>query len=324
MNNYTPVIPTLEDRFLPPSEWRSDTFTNPNTAHKIYYNFALPTAPKAIILMLPGLSEFGEKYAELARECLEKNYGFYVIDWAYQGRSTRHTQNPHKRHSDGYDADLSDLDYFIKNIIKTEAPLMMLAHSMGGNIGLRYLSEYSNTIKAAGFSAPMLGIQDLRYTGALLEPLLKIVPCFHEYYIPNGKNWSETARPHGGEGVFSSDPKRRKIHNAFCLSDPALQVGNVTIKWVYESLKSIRILKKKIPSIETPLLVALAGQEKLVDNAAIEKTMATVENVTLLQLPHAKHEILVECDESRNTFLEAFFELVETQIRANQSSSEST
>lgn len=309
-------LPDLEERFLPPDNWESGSFLNPETKHNIHYSLLLPNNTeemKEMIVTLPGLSEFTEKYIETAKFLTEHGYGVYIIDWAYQGRSTRYAGNPHKRYSDGYETDVSDLDFLIKNIIKSNLPHNLLAHSMGANIGMRYLLKHPNVFKAASFSAPMLGIRDLKYTETLLKTLLKISHKMHHRYIPGGRDWSARERKENSPDIFSNDPIRGQIHNEWCLSNPALQVGNVTLKWVYESLKSINILKKKesLRQITIPTLFSTPEYEKIVDNSAIKRAARIIPNAALINLKKSKHEILVETDEVRNKFLEETLKIFE-------------
>ena len=295
-------LPDLKPRLLPPENWQRNDFLNPKTGHNIHYSFVLPEngKPNGIIVTLPGLSEFGEKYIETARFFSEQNYGFYVIDWAYQGRSMRFKENPQKRHSDGYETDISDLHYLISNIIKTDEPLYMLAHSMGSNIGLRYLIDHPAIFKSASFSAPMLGIRDLKYCHTLTRTLLRFLTPLHSFYVPDGKNWSETDYK-----TFSHDPVRAGIQQQWSKSDRNLRIGNSTLKWIYESLKSIDILQNKnnLGKITIPVLLATADKEGLIDNAAIRKASQTMPDAKLLKLTNSKHEILMETDAVRDLFL---------------------
>ncbi len=310
------TYPELPEQFLLPKEWQRDAFINPDTSHHIHYNYALagrkPESAKANILILPGLSEFGEKYIEFTRECLAKKYNFYIIDWAYQGRSSRYIPNAHKRHSNGYKTDISDLHYMTQNVITNEKPIIIMGHSMGAHIGLRYLQEFPGVIDAAGFAAPMVGIKDLKYTKSAVEWFLKNLPSIHTCYIPGGKDWYAQARSSDGKDIFSSDPLRDKIHNAWCMSVPELQIGNITIRWVFESLKSCKLLNEKfnISKIKIPVFIATAEHEKLVDNKETEKFAKQLSDVEIIELPNAKHEILMETDEIRSIFTKKFFDLV--------------
>lgn len=297
--------PDLEERFLPPENWNSGEFLNPKTKHKIHYNYALTKNNVGIVIALPGLSEFGEKYIETAHFFNEQGFDFYVIDWAYQGRSSRFSKNRHKRHSDGYHTDISDLDYMINNIIKDKKNLYMLAHSMGGNIGLRYLFLHQNIIKAASFSAPLLGIKDILPYQNLLKYLIPCIPCIKEKYIPKGTDWNETMRPNNDTDIFSSDPIRRQIHAAWSKVNPSLQIGNVTYKWLLESLKSISKLFHLIKTkhLNIPIIFCMAEKESLVSNYAIKKFSSKISSAKMIEIKNSKHEILMETDDVRNKFL---------------------
>lgn len=295
-------LPDLEARFLPSDNWQVSTFYNNDTQHNIHYSSALVDNAIGTIICLPGLSEFGEKYIETARFFNSNGYNLYVIDWAYQGRSTRFKDNPHKRYSDGYEADISDLGKFIDRAHKGDLPLFMLGHSMGGHIGLRYLATQHHKLKAASFSSPMLGIESLRYFPTFLKFLL--IP-FAQSYIFGGGDWDKSSRKNIKKNIFSNDPIRSQIHYAWSASNVDLQIGNVTFKWVIESLKSITMLRDRsvLKNIETPTLLAIADQENLVDNDAIRYVSQHIQNVQLLNLFDAKHEILMEKEESRDHFL---------------------
>lgn len=301
-------LPDIEERFLPPKNWRSGSFLNAETNHYIHYNYAALSHSKGTVIVLPGLSEFGEKYIETARFFNEQQYDFYVIDWAYQGRSSRFEDNPHKRHSDGYESDINDLNYLINNIIQLDIPLYMLAHSMGGHIGLRYLTTQKHNIKAASFSAPMVGIKNLRHFPIYLSKILKL---FKSLYIPTGKNWYEKARKSDGTDIFTSDPIRDQVHNKWCLSNPDLQIGYPTFKWVYESLKSIHFMKKKdkLKKINIPVFIASAEKEALVDNKAHQSAARLIPHSKHLFLEKAKHEIMMETDDIRDNFLQETLQL---------------
>ena len=300
------TLPNLEERFLPPENWESGSFVNSETNHKIHYSSALIENSKGTVVALPGLSEFGEKYIETARFFNAQGYSFYVIDWAYQGRSSRFLKNPHKRYSDGYQTDISDLNHMMKNIIKDHKNLYMLAHSMGSNIGIRHLFNHPGLFKAAAFSAPMLGIQDIGVFQKPLKVLLYLLPFIREQYVPKGSDWHDQMRPNNVTGIFSSDLEREKIHSIWSKTNPELQVGNVTFKWILESLKSISIIfkYKKTKHLDTPTLFAFAENERLVSNTAIKKFTKNLPNSKTIELKNSKHEILVETDDIRDKFLQ--------------------
>lgn len=300
--------PDLEDRFLPSENWQEHYFINPKTGHNIRYCEALIKAPIGTIIGLPGLSEFCEKYIETAKFFNKNGFNFIVIDWAYQGLSTRLESNPHKRSSDGYESDISDIHYFIQDVLKTNTKFYMLGHSMGGHIGLRYLAQHPDHFTAASFSAPMLHIKSLRFFPCSLACLFK---SLKDKYVPGGRDWFEEMRKSDGTDIFTSDPIRDQIHQAWSKFNPDLQVGNVTYKWLCESLKSIGILKKKstLQKIKTRVVLAYATKETLVDNRSIIKAARKIKSAKILKLKDAKHEIMMETDDVRDQFLNKTLEV---------------
>lgn len=311
------MSPALPPQFLAPDGWQTGTFTHPETNHTIHYGYALPDNPSAIVVCLPGLSEFTEKYYETARDMLARGYGFFCIDWAYQGRSTHMDAYPQRRHSDGFETDLDDLSYWIDKIIRPKSasvPLLLLAHSMGGNLALRFLSDNPRTFAAAAITSPLLGIYNftvyLKAFACIVRPFRKWIGA---HYVPGGKDWHETMRKSDGTDIFSSDPVRDTVHNIWCKHDQALQVGSPTFEWVLNALGSCaRLLAKgTIERIKTPTLIALAGDDKIVDNRFIHLAAARLPKGKLLELDGANHEILMERDIWRNAFLGAFDKFLE-------------
>lgn len=313
-------LPALESRFLPPPGWRWHVFTNPQ-GRKIRFGTVAPESrvPDAVVIVAPGLSEFGEKYFELAHDLIQRNLSLWVMDWQGQGLSDRHFKNaPHKRHSSGFADDVADFHYFIMEYVKHSAvhpdvgriPLVLLGHSMGGHIGLRYLQEHPETFACAAFSAPMLGIRDVRMVPAVLRPVITglLSEVMGSSYVFGGSDWRESARANPGQNIFSGDPVRDTIHNAWSLQDARLQVGSPTFRWLHEAVKSCAQLNRArvLRGIQTPILLALAGQDVLVDNHAIRRAAKLLPEATLLELPASHHEILMETDAIRNEFLHAF------------------
>lgn len=316
--------PELAERFLTPKGWRWHMFKNPR-GYKIRFGSVAPESgvPDAVVIVLQGLSEYTEKYFELANDLLSRNLSFWMIDWQGQGRSDRHLEDRQKRHSSGFEDDVNDLHYFIMEYVKHSAvhpdvgriPLVMMGHSMGANIGLRYLHEYPDMFACAAFTAPMFGIQalgkmpkwmSLTLTGAMQE-------AFDRSYVEfGGKEWHPAMRDAPKKDIFSNDEDRKKLHNIWMEHDPDLQVGNITYGWLHEANLSCRKLRKKgyLDDLKTPCLFALAGQEKLVDNKESRKAIKKMPYAKLLELPDAKHEILMEKDDIRNTFLNNFMELL--------------
>lgn len=318
-------IPTLEPRFLQPEGWRWHIFTN-QRGHKLRFGTVSPKGrvPDAVVICLPGLSEFAEKYYETAHDMLGRNLAFWVLDWQGQGKSDRLLTNRQKRHSSSFDHDVDDLHFFLMEYVKHASvhpdvgriPMVMLAHSMGANIGLRYLARHQDMFSCAAFTAPMIGIKATRFLP--ISVALDITGLMKEFlnlsYVFGGGDWTHTNRTRVGKNVFSSDPVRNTIHDLWFKADPSLQVGGITFGWLHEALRSCSIVQNQpiLGQVNIPCLFALAGNESLVDNTVARKLIATMPNACTLELEESLHEILMERDEIRNTFFQAFEDLLKS------------
>ncbi len=306
MSNTPP--PNLEDRFQQPKSWAWGSFKN-RDGQSLRFGSLSPENPSAIIILLPGRTEFIEKYFETARDLAQKNMAVHILDWRGQGKSEKPFQHLQRGNSPDFSEHVADLNEFIKNHIRAKdqnIPLIMLAQSMGGNIGLRYLHTHSDDFAAAILCAPMLGIKDLKFLS--ISPamiLVKILSCvfgLHSYAFGQ-KDWDATER--ANTNMFSHDPIRNTVHDAWYQSDPTLQVGGVTFGWLYHALKSCGKLsnRKTLTAIKTPILLALAGKEELVDNQTIKRAANLLPQAKTLEFPESGHEILMEKDDIRNKLL---------------------
>lgn len=320
-------LPNLDQRFLPPDGWRWHSFRNPQ-GRILRFGTVSPRGqiPHAVVIGLPGLSEFGEKYFEVASDLLKRNLSFWVLDWQGQGLSHRHLKNRHKRHIESFEEDVADLHYFLMEYVKHSAvhpdvgriPLVMLSHSMGAHIGLRYLHDHPDMFACAALLAPMIGIKALEALPFLFAHGLANLHCtaLGQQYVYGGCNWTPDWRKDYGNGPFSGDPERDRIHNVWMEHDPELQVGSVTFRWLREAYSSCAVIRRKqyLEAIKTPCLLTLSGQEIFVENAAILAAAQRLPNATLLELSDARHEVLMERDEIRDGFFDAFDKLVREHV----------
>lgn len=324
-------IADLNKRFSEPKNWRWHQYKN-GSGMSVRYGSAFPNGsiPDAVVVILPGLSEFGEKYLELANDLLNTNYGVWVIDWPGQGRSDRYLKNPHKRHVVSFDDEVDTLYRLIKDYTKPSAvhpevgriPMIMLGHSAGANIGMRFLHKHPEYFMAAAFSAPMLRPALPTWAPDYLRWILSyLLYPFSQSSVPGKYDWTSNGeRQKFGSSIFSSDKERDQVHYTYMNNDEALRIGSPTIRWYREAIKSCCFLKKKktLADIKIPCLLATAGKDEIVDNKAIKRAASLLPHAELLELPEACHEIFMEKDEIRNKFLERFNELIQKNVLSKE------
>lgn len=278
--------------------------------------------PDAVVVCLHGVREFSEKYYETAHWCLDHNMAFWTMDWVGQGKSTRYL--PHKRHAEDFSAYVEDLHAFILGYIKHSSvhpdkgriPLALLAHSMGANIGLRFIKKYPNFFECAAMSAPMIGIKKFESVPPALAlaatSLCNLV--VGKSYIPHGKDWDGLPPPPAE--TLSGDPNRSLVHTLWCDGDAELRTGDVTFGWVYQAHKSCMALQKPgiAESINTPCLFGIPGHEFLVDNVRSRAFINKMPRSRTLEFPDSYHEILMERPAIRDRYLDGFYALVKETI----------
>ncbi len=314
------TVPTIEDRFLEPYGWRWHYLKN-RQGRKLRFGTAFPDSrlPSAVVVILPGRNEYAEKYFEVALDLLKRNLSVWIIEWQGQGLSDRFIpKHPQRCHAPSFTQHVDDLHEFILEYVKHACvhpdvgriPMVMLAQSMGANIGLRYLHAHPGMFESATLCAPMLDIPAVHEipAGPLVARVMSLIAG--KSYAFGQKDWLPE------ENTYSSDPVRSKIYNAWLQENPSLRSGGVTFGWVYNALASCVFLQKPeiLQAIKTYCLIAIAGKETLVDNDAIRQAAAHLPHAKLLELPEAAHEIMMERDEIRGKFLDAFMLLIKETI----------
>ncbi|MAE52457.1 MAG: alpha/beta hydrolase [Micavibrio sp.] len=320
----TTIPENLEERFHPPEGFRWHSFKREGRHIRFGSVFPKDSIPDAVIVVLPGLSEYGEKYYELARNLNDANLAFWVIDWMGQGGSGRYLDNREMRHSADFKEDIADLHYLILEYIKHSSvhpdkgriPMAMLGHSMGAHIGLRYLHHHPEFFECAGFSSPMIGIRGLdALPGPLMVGLSKFLNLVAgKSYAFGQYNWDKSQRTSPGHDEFSGDAKRGALHDLWQNENPDLRVGGVTFRWVYEALKSCRALKKEAKSISKDMIIRYAEKEDIVSNSSTKGLFQSQEHLDIQECQGAHHEILMETDDIRSGFLNEFYQLVQKTI----------
>lgn len=299
----------LETRFAQPDGWKTGQFRNADGA-TIHYGHAKPAGiPRGTVVITTGFGEFTEKYFETARHYLEQGYEVYAMDWRGQGRSQRYLDSPAKPYSLGYEHDVADLHQFVTEIVKPDernGPLVMSAHSMGGNIGLHYLHDHPDVFDAAVMTAPMVDIN----TGTIPYSLARMIANGGFYtgqdrrYIPGGID----THKHPAQIDYdrkSRDPARRLVQTAWIENDSALDLGDPTIGWLYQAFRSCDVLARPgyLEEIKTPVLMAIALEDSIVSVPAQDAAAKRLPGAQTLRLEGCQHEIWMERDEFRNRLI---------------------
>lgn len=268
---------------------------------------------RGTVLILPGRTEHAEKYGPTATRLADAGYASAAVDWRGQGLAQRLTADPRKGHVGQFSDYQLDLTAFAAaaRAQGLPAPYFLLAHSMGGCIGLRGLIGGLD-VAAAAFSAPMWGLNVPGGQTALFGTVFGAAARagLHERYAPppaTGPVCYLATAPFAGN-TLTTDPGVWDWMQGQLRRNPEITVAGPTIGWVAGAMTETRALARlAAPTI--PCVTGLGGNERIVNLSAIESRMAGWPGGSLVRVPGAEHELLMETPARRDAFLSAVLAL---------------
>lgn len=250
-------------------------------------------------LLLPGRTEYLEKYDHVAAWLMARGAEVIALDWFGQGLSSRPLTDPERHHVTRWRHQGWDLDRLVDAAgLKTETrPIHVLAHSMAGLTFLdRWQARPPLAIESATVIAPFLGAYGLEGRQGTLALLAKAgcVMGLGRSYAPSQGPWKSQPEPFE-TNVLTHDAD----HYARMVKDyrehPALRLGGVTWSWIAASFTAQRrLFAGGLRRITVPVTFVSAEEEAVVSNDAVDKAAALMPGASLLRCPGARHEVLME------------------------------
>lgn len=275
-----------------------------------YCVWNVPGTARGSVVLVPGRTEFIEKYAmEVAGDLRARGLALYVQDLRGQGLSDRPLPDHDKGHIDDFATYVADLGLFLDRIVVPAAPkpILALSHSTGGNIVLRYLiAGGAGPFAAAAFSSPMTGLPNDWYIKLALAALRPLA-FLDTHYAPGTGPYRPNTPPFE-DNRFTSDERRWQFTERWYAADPRLRLGGPTVGWVRQAFRSFDALAAPgaLETIALPVLIASASADRVVDIATHRAVAARIAGAEHVTVDGAKHEILMEIDQRRAQFWDAF------------------
>lgn len=269
------------------------------------------SAVQGTVVLLGGRKDFMEKYRETIDELNDRGFDVYSLDWRGQGLSSRMLQECRKGFVRSYNHYIDDLVRFIEKIVKTDTirPLIILSHSMGAHIALRYIHDHPGPIEKAVFVSPMFSI----LTSGFLMQAVRIISHLavkfgldHAYAF-GARTYHRFDEKFEGNRL-TSDPERFMDEKTAISRNPDLAVGGMTFGWLEATFQSIDILMKSdyCEKIKTPILIVSGGADKVVSLKAQKMVCGSLPNSRIKIISDSRHEILKENDGIRRIFWNEF------------------
>jgi lysophospholipase len=272
------------------------------------------------VVLIQGRSEFVEKYFEVVGELLARGYAVVTFDWRGQGLSTRALPDPLKGHVNDFSEFDADLAAVMTRVVRVHGtkPFFSLAHSMGGNILLRYLHDNPHEFDRVALTAPMLAVQTAPYPHWFAR---SIATCSAAVGWRN-RHVFGAAKANPFTQVFATntvttDAARFERMMACLKAEPALGLGAPTFGWLEAAFRSMELVASEefAHVIETPVLLIGAAYDQLVIPGADFKLMRRLKRGVYIMLK-SQHEILMETDEIRRAFWAVFDSFMEQPAAA--------
>lgn len=264
-------------------------------------------ALRGTVLLFPGRTEYIEKYGPAAADLAARGYAMLTVDWRGQGLADRVIADPLKGHIGHFDAYQRDVRAVVAaaRAQGLAEPYYLMAHSMGGTIGLRAVHN-GLPVAAAVFSAPMWGIL-LPPPVAAIAPALANLLCglgFGRTYAPGTGPVTYVLKVPYADNMLTKDPEMwdfmvRQLHEV-----PALTLAGPTFGWLRAGLRECAALAA-LPAPDLPAFASIGTDERIIDPAPVRALMGRWTNAHLMLIEGGEHEVMMETPARRTSFYDA-------------------
>lgn len=273
-----------------------------STADNIRIRIAEWTRVDAIgtVFVLPGRTEYCEKYAEVATRLNDHQFHVVAIDWRGQGLSDHFGKSHMVGHVNQFRDFQQDLAAMLAYAQAQDLPKpwSMLAHSMGGAIGLRNLIEQDD-FSSVAFSGPMWGIYMTPQVQLFAPILAKLISAtkLRDNFALSVSHGSILIENEFANNTLTPSQSAWDLLKSHMIKRPELQLGGPSYAWLSQALQDGDLLAR-MPTPDTPCLCLLGDNERIVDVKRIKKRMADWSNGILHTISPGEHEVLVDTPEN--------------------------
>ena len=262
-----------------------------------------PEGTRGTLLIVPGRTEYVEKYSDAALRMGRRGYACAVVDVRGQGLSPRGAGDPGLGHVKDFSEFQADVDAMLElaEALDLPRPWHAMGHSMGGAIVLRTLMRRGSLFGRAVFSAPMWGLElapHRRFLGWTVSALAASTGLGTRGAPGSGKLADPAGAPFEGN-LLTRDAEMFAWMKRQIATHPELALGGPSIGWVWAALREMHACARA-PAPDVPALTFLGSAEAIVSPDAIHVRMASWPGGTLETVEGARHEVLMEGVELRD------------------------
>lgn len=296
---------------------------------------------KNVVVHFNGRTEFIERNIYSYKDLLEKGYEVWSLDWRGQGLSSHDLEEKQKHNISSFDEYLEDANYFVDKVVelnKYKGKRILLAHSMGGQIALRYLlHEHGSKFDFAVLSSPLLKIpgdsfwlrvgNEFKRVFAGESCVLSKPPVWvGDFEKGTACSLIGVVQIAENELIDANETKKysndlNKMAEINCLIESSisangegetdLRLACPTSNWLNSAFDSTDITMESASKLSTPTLIIRANPDSAVDPVGQDDFCKLSDNCRLDSVPVIEgvqpgHELLIEKELIRKFFFDGF------------------
>ena len=207
--------------------------------------------PAAVIVLVHGAGEHSGRYEHVAQRLVDDGYAVHALDHRGHGRS----EGP-RALIDRVNHAVTDLDALVSAAVQHESaasiPVLMVGHSMGAMIALRYALDHQHRLDGLALSGALAAIDApaaLRIVGQAISAVAPTLPLI-------------ALDPK----LVSRDPKVVEAYR----SDPLVHHGRLPARTVAEIATTTDAFPSRVHEITVPTLIMYGTEDRLCPPAGSE------------------------------------------------------
>jgi lysophospholipase len=293
-------------------EGRAEWFEGARGARLRAAIFPAQAPARGSVILSPGRTEPIEKYFEVVRELTGRGFKVLAHDWRGQGASDRLLPDRLAGHAEDAQDFIEDYKRLVTRFGgELPRPIIGFGHSMGGCLTLLAVEDGVG-LDAAILSAPMLCIRTpgpndliraIAWSMVELGFAARRVPVPDQDPLQDAFDHDKLTHDRGRDARFRAQLK----------ASPSLALGHPTWGWLNFALDATRLVRKRerMARIDIPVTIVAAGGDRIIRTKVSRRFAGRLPHGRYVEVLGAYHEIMMETDERRAYFWQAFDELAD-------------
>jgi acylglycerol lipase len=207
--------------------------------------------PTALVVLVHGAGEHSERYEHVAERLVGDGYAVHALDHRGHG----HSQGP-RALIDRVDHAVTDLDALVSAAVQHESaaaiPVVMVGHSMGAMIALRYALDHQHRLDGLALSGALASIEASAALRIVGRAISAVTPTLGLIRIDSS--------------LISRDPAVVAAYR----SDPLVHHGKLPARTAAEIADTVAAFPARLQEITLPTLIMYGTEDRLCPPAGSE------------------------------------------------------